>query len=203
DQYQANPEAYLAEHPLELHDELLKFTARNTDWKYDELIAKLTPLPPGRSFEVGRNLFRAANCVGCHKLNGEGHELGPDLAKMEASRHTIEHILKAIVEPSVDIDEKYQAFNFLLDSGKTITGTILEETPTQLKVLVDPLARRDPITIERDEIEEQVKSPVSIMPAGLLSNLTEEEIIDLVAYVYARGDEKNRLYHAGHQHHDH
>ncbi len=203
DQYQANPEAYLAEHPLELHDELLKFTARNTDWKYDELIAKLTPLPPGRSFEVGRNLFRAANCVGCHKLNGEGHELGPDLATMEASRHTIEHILKAIVEPSVDIDEKYQSFNFLLDSGKIVTGTILEETPTQLKVLVDPLARREPLTIERDEIEEQVKSPVSIMPVGLLNNLTEEEIIDLVAYIYARGDEKNRLYHAGHQHHDH
>lgn len=203
DQYQANPEAYLAEHPLELRDELLKFTARNTDWKYDDLIAKLTPLPPGRSFEVGRNLFRAANCVGCHKLNGEGHELGPDLASMDASRHTIGHILKAIVEPSAEIDEKYQSFNFLLDSGKIITGTILEETPTQLKVLVDPLARRDPITIDRDEIEEQVKSPVSIMPAGLLNNLTEEEIIDLVAYVFARGDEKNRLYHAGHQHHDH
>ncbi len=203
DQYQANPDVYLAEHPLELHDELLKFTARDTDWQYDELISKLAPLPPGRSFEVGRNLFRAANCVGCHKLNGEGHELGPDLATMEASRHTIEHILKSIVEPSVDIDEKYQSFNFLLDSGKVITGTILEETPAELKVLVDPLARRDPITIERDEIEQQVKSPVSIMPAGLLNNLTEEEIIDLVAYLYARGSDKDRLYHADHHHHDH
>jgi len=203
DQYQANPEAYLAEHPLELHDELLKFTARNTDWQYDELISKLSPLPQGRSFEVGRNLFRAANCVGCHKLGGEGHDLGPDLTTMDASRHTIEHILRSTVEPSAQIDEKYQSFNFLLDSGKVVTGTILEETPAELKVLVDPLARRDPITIDRNEIEEQVKSPVSIMPAGLLSNLTEEEIIDLVAYIYARGDEKHRLYHAGHQHHAH
>ncbi len=203
EQYQANPEAYLAEHPMELHDELLKLTARNTEWQYADLISKVSPLPSGRSFEVGRNLFRAANCVGCHKLNGEGHELGPDLATLEASRHTLEHILKSIVEPSVEIDEKYQSFNFLLDSGKIVTGSILEETPTELKVLVDPLARRDPITIQRDEIEEQVKSPVSIMPAGLLNNLTEEEIIDLVAYIFARGNERDRLYHAGHSHHDH
>jgi putative heme-binding domain-containing protein len=110
---------------------------------------------------------------------------------------------KSIIEPSADIDEKYQSYNFLLDSGQVVTGSIVEETPTELKVLVDPLARRDPLTLQKDEIDEQVKSPVSIMPAGLLSKLTEEEVIDLIAYVFARGNSKHPLYQSDHHHHDH
>jgi hypothetical protein len=38
------------------------------------------------------------------------------------------------------------------------------------------------------------------MPKGLLSKLTREEILDLIAYVYSRGDNTNMLFHAGHKH---
>jgi putative heme-binding domain-containing protein len=203
DQYTANPEKYLADNQLEIRDELLKFIARDTDWKYDDLIAKFSPLPKDRSFEVGRNLFRAANCVGCHQFGGEGYALGPDLAKMEPKKETIEHILRSIVEPSVEIDAKYRSFRFLLDSGKVVTGTIVEQTDSQVKVLVDPLAMRDPMVIEKDEIEQQVESTVSIMPAGLLNKLTEEEVVDLIVYVFAKANPKHKIYHAGHGHHNH
>lgn len=203
DAYTADPEKYLAANPMEIRDELLKFIARDTDWKYDDLIAKFSPMPKDRSFEVGRNLFRAANCVGCHQLGGEGHALGPDLATMDPKKHTIDHILRSIVEPSVEIDAKYRSFRFLLDSGKVVTGTVVEETDSQFKLLVDPLAMREPTVINKDEIEQQVESTVSIMPAGLFNKLTEEEVIDLIVYVFAKANPKHAIYHAGHGHHNH
>ncbi|MFO0816439.1 MAG: PVC-type heme-binding CxxCH protein [Pirellulales bacterium] len=200
DEYQANPEQYLAAHPLPLADELLKSIGRNTEWKFDDLIPTVRQLPPGRAFEVGKNLFKAANCVGCHKLGGEGRELGPDLAKLDPKKRTTDHLLRSIVEPSKEIDEKYQSHVFVLDSGKTVTGMIVAETPTEVKVLVDPLAKGEPAVLAKSEIEERRKSTASIMPQGLLNKLTREEILDLVAYVLAGGDKKHALY-GDHQHH--
>jgi hypothetical protein len=77
---------------------------------------------------------------------------------------------------------------------------IIEETSDVVRVVVDPLAKVGPATIEKAVIEARYKSSVSIMPKGLLSKLTREEILDLVAYVYSRGDNKNMLFHADHKH---
>jgi putative heme-binding domain-containing protein len=198
EEYQRNPDAYLAANPLPLKDELLKFTGRNTEWKFDDLIGSVKPIPHGRSFEVGKNLFRVANCVACHKLNNEGRELGPDLTKIEPAKQTTDHLLRSILEPSKEIAEKYQSYTFVLTSGKQVTGMIVEETASQVKVLVDPLAKGEPAVLQKEDIEERSKSTTSIMPMGLLSKLTREEILDLLAYVSAKGDKKNELFEMHH-----
>lgn len=198
--YQRNAEAYLAKNPLPVKDELLKLVGRNTEWKYDDLVGGVKPLPAGRSFEVGRNLFKVANCVGCHKLGGEGRELGPDLTKIEPAKHTTENLLRSLLEPSKEIAEKYQSHTFVLDSGKVLVGMIVEETADQVKVLADPLAKGDPAVIQKAEIEERTKSPTSIMPQGLLNKLTREEILDLLAYVFAKGDKKHPVFGEHHHH---
>ncbi|MCO6457097.1 MAG: HEAT repeat domain-containing protein [Pirellulaceae bacterium] len=200
EQYQANPEAYLAANPLPLKDEMLQFSARNTEWKYEDLSGVVAQLPHGRAFEVGKSLFRVANCVACHKLNGEGNEVGPDLTKIEPKKHTVEHLLRSMLEPSQEIAEKYQSNVFVLDTGKVVTGMVIEEDAEQVKLLVDPLAKADPVVVRKAEIEERMKSPVSIMPLGLLNKLTQEEILDLLAYIYAKGDQKHMLYQMHHQH---
>ena len=193
-EYQSSPAEYLAAHPLEMKDELLKFIGRNTDWKFEQLVEHVSPLPHGRSFDVGKNLFKFANCVACHKLNGEGQTLGPDLTKLDPKKQTTQHILQSIIDPSKDIDEKFQSNVFVLNSGKAITGMIVDEKPDHFKVLIDPLAKAPPVTVKKSEIDERVKSPLSIMPKGLLNKLTQEEILDLIAFVYAKGDKKNMLF---------
>ena len=198
--YQANPEAYLAANPLPLRDELLKLLGRNTEWKYDDLIGDVKKLEHGRSFEVGKNLFKVANCVGCHKFNNEGRELGPDLTKIEPAKHTTDLLLRSILEPSKDIAEKFQSHSFVLNSGKVVTGMIVEETATQVKVLVDPLAKGEPAVFQKSDIDERSKSKVSIMPQGLLNKLTREEILDLLTYVFAKGDKKHPLFGEHHHH---
>ena len=200
EQYQASPQAYLAANPLAIKDELLELSTRGRQWQYDDLIVDMQPLPMGRSFEVGKELFKVASCTGCHQLNNEGVVFGPDLAKLDPKKHTIEHILRSILEPSKDIDEKYQSYTFLLDSGKVITGMIVEETEDVVKVVVDPLAKDAATIIQKNEIEERTKSQVSLMPLGLLDKLSREEILDLIGYVYAGGNKDDKLFmdHANH-----
>jgi len=203
EQYQLNPEAYLAANKLEIKDELLELNSRGQEWNYDDLIASMQPkLPMGRSFEVGKELFKVASCTGCHKLNDEGQVFGPDLATLDAKKQNVKHILMSILEPSKDIEEKYQSYTFVLDSGKTVTGMITKEDKEAVHVVVDPLAKDSATVVPVADIEERIKSDVSMMPKGLLDKLSREEIIDLIAYVYAKGDAKHMLF-SDHQHHDH
>jgi putative heme-binding domain-containing protein len=132
--------------------------------------------------------------VACHKLNNVGRELGPDLTKIEPARHTTEILLRSLLEPSKEIAEKYQSYSFLMSSGSTVTGMIVSETPTEVRVLADPLAKGEPAVLEVSEIEERKKSTISIMPQGLLNKLTQEEILDLMAYIHSKGDKKNELF---------
>lgn len=89
-----------------------------------------------------------------------------------------------------------------MDSDAIITGMVVEETDKEIKVMVDPLAKGDPTVLDKEEIVGQKVSSVSTMPQGLLNKLTKEEILDLMAYVLARGDKKHPAFH-GHEHGDH
>ena len=201
EEYQVNPEAYLAAANLPIKDDLLKFNTRSHEWTFDELASDVKMLPMGRSFEVGKQLFKVASCVGCHKLDNEGQVFGPDLAKLDAKKQTTEHLLQSIVDPSKVIDDKFQSYTFLLASGKVITGMIVDSTADEIHVVIDPLAKGKPTIINKDDIEDQTKSTVSMMPKGLLNKLTREEIFDLLAFVYAKGDKNNKMF--GHEHHNH
>ena len=78
---------------------------------------------------------------------------------------------------------------------------ITEETDAVVKVVVDPLANSAATIIRKHDIEDQTKLNVSLMPQGLLDKLSREEILDLVAYVYTRGNKQDKLFlDHGHQH---
>ncbi len=194
DAYEANPDAYLASHPLPLRDELLAGVGRNKEWAYDDLITAVKAMPAGRSFEMGRKVFAVANCVGCHKLGDTGQDFGPDLTALDPARRTAEHLLKSICEPSHDIAEKFQSNTFVLDSGRVVTGMVIAESAEECRVMVDPLARCEPVVVTKGAIDERTKSPVSIMPKGMLNRLSQEEILDLMAYLLAGGDRAHPIY---------
>lgn len=198
--YQANPEQYLADNPIPILDDLLKLSSRGREWKLDELVGDIDPLPMGRSFEVGKELFKVASCVSCHKLGDQGLVFGPDLAKLDVKKHTTLHILKSLIEPSKEIDDKFRSQIFILNSGKMITGMIVKETDDTIHIVIDPSAKGKPTILARIDIEEQLKSDVSLMPKGLLDKLSREEILDLIAYVMARGDKTDKQYEHDHNH---
>ncbi len=199
EEYQSNPQAYLAKVNLPVQDELLTMNTRSREWTYDELAGELSELMHGRSFEVGKELFKVASCTGCHKLSDEGVVFGPDLTKLEGKKQLPESLLRSIVEPSKEIDEKFQSKIFVLDDGRTITGMVVQESEQEIQVVINPLAKDKPTVVEPGSIAAEKKSEVSLMPKGLLDKLSREEILDLLAYVYAKGDQNHKLYE-GHDH---
>ena len=200
EEYQADPEAYLAANPLEIRDELLTVSTRGREWTYDELISSASPLPPGRQFKVGKELFKVAGCVACHRLGDEGKVFGPDLAKLDEKKRTPEYLLRSLLEPSKDIEEKYRSHSFVLQNGKVIIGMIVKDSPTTVEVVIDPAAKDAATPIEKSSILNQTVSEASIMPEGLLSKLSREEILDLLGYIYAGGDMKNEIFAECHDH---
>jgi putative heme-binding domain-containing protein len=162
-------------------------------------------MEPGRSYGAAKQMFTVAACVACHKMDGVGQNIGPDLTKLDA-KLTPSDILREILEPSKKIDEKYRTEVIITAEGKSISGLVIEENDTVVKLVQNPLASADATEIPKDEIEDRQKSPVSIMPQGALDKLTRDEILDLIAYLAARGDPKHPLFRgSGHAHggHDH
>ncbi len=200
DEYLASPDTYLTNNSLPVKDSLLSMTGRNHEWTIAELSADIKALKHGRAFEVGKQLFKVANCVACHQLNGEGRVFGPDLAKLDPKKRTAEHILESMIEPSKVIDDKFRSWTFVLAAGKTLTGMIMKETDDEVHVVIDPLAKDKPTILKVEDIDDRVKSDLSLMPKSLLSRLTQEEIFDLFAYVYSAGNKDHMLFHGYHNH---
>jgi putative heme-binding domain-containing protein len=191
--YLADPAAYLAARPLVIKDDLLKDRRPRTEWTLADLEADVAALEKGRSFVHGRELFRTASCVSCHKLGDAGNAFGPELAKLDAKMTPVE-ITRHILEPSLKIDEKYRSLTIQTDDGRSITGLVVEETPSEVAIVENPVAKAEPVRIKKADIEARRASPVSIMPKGLLDKLTRDEVLDLVAYVAARGEQSSSLF---------
>jgi putative heme-binding domain-containing protein len=191
--YLADPKAYLAAHPLEIKDELLRDRRPRTEWTLADLEGGLAAMEKGRSFLHGRELFRTASCIACHKMGDAGNAFGPELAKLDAKMTPVE-IARHILEPSLKIDDKYRSTTVITAAGRSVTGLVVADTPTELALVENPVAKADPVRIAKDMIEERTTSPVSIMPKGLLDKLSRDEVLDLVAYVAARGDEASALF---------
>ncbi len=199
DAYQDDSAAYLAKVSLPIQDALLA-NQRNHEWKFDEFAEDIEMFGHGqRSFEVGKQVFKVAACQACHRLDGEGIQVGPELAKLDEKKKNVEHILRSIVEPSKEIEPKFRSYLFALDSGQVMTAMVLEETGDAYTVVENPLAKSKPVVISKDEIVDKKESPKSIMPEGLLNKLTREEILDLAAFVLSGGNKDHEMYQ-DHQH---
>jgi putative heme-binding domain-containing protein len=188
DAYLENPEAYLAKNPLPVKDELLKYNRPRTEWKLEELADAIKEMEVngGRNFANGRQMFTVATCVACHKFAGQGNDFGPDLTQLDpkvfkSPFDVTDHIL----DPAKRIEDKYAMYRIVLDTEKVITAMIVEEKDGVVKVIENPLASAKPLELKATAIVERKKLTTSIMPKGLLDKLTREEVLDLLAYVWA------------------
>ena len=129
----------------------------------------------------GRELFASekAKCGTCHQVGGKGGKVGPDLTRIGRIRSKRD-LMEAIVFPSASFVRDYEAYSIVLKDGRVVSGLILRETEDAV-VVQQQLG--EPLTIRRSDIEQQVVSPVSIMPKGLEKALSEEELADVIAYL--------------------
>ena len=143
-----------------------------------------------RDFENGRRTFAAARCIVCHRFGGDGGATGPDLTQA-AGRFQVQDVVEAIVEPSRVVSDQYKASIVQTADGKVVTGRIVSESPDAITVVTDPEDSSKAVVVPRSSIEEILSSATSLMPAGLLDPLNDDEVLDLVAYVLSRGNKKD------------
>jgi hypothetical protein len=155
-------------------------------WTAADLVPKLDRLSHGRSFSGGRLAFATAQCATCHRMGKPGGDFGPDLTAV-AARFSRRDILDSILEPSKVIDEKYRNTLFTLKDGSSVTGTIDHEEDGKVFVRTSPLSGQT-TTLGKADIVRREQSPISPMPPGLLNVLTENQILDLLAYLESGGD---------------
>jgi putative heme-binding domain-containing protein len=126
---------------------------------------------------AGKALFKK-HCAACHQLFGEGEKVGPDLTT--ANRKDRDFLLASIVDPSAVIRPEYLGHVIHTTDGRVLTGLIVERNPGKL-VIVN--AKGERIGLAPAQVESLEESPVSVMPEGLLTALTPQEVRDLFGYL--------------------
>ncbi len=161
-------------------------------WTVDSVLAAAATGMGNRSrnFEHGKRTFAAARCIVCHRYSGDGGATGPDLTQA-AGRFKLKDLVEAIVEPSKAVSDQYQAHVIQTTRGKVHTGRIISETEADITVVTDPEDASKFVVIKRDDIDEMFAANQSLMPAGLLDQLNEQEVLDLLAYTLSRGNRRD------------
>ncbi len=152
-------------------------------WKVDDLKDELESGIRGRSPEIGKRLFAEASCAGCHKMQGQGGAIGPELSDVfERWKGDRVGILREVLEPSHKVDAKYVMQRILTVDGRTVTGVLLSEDDDKVTLLSNPEAK-EPTVILQDDIEAMVPSSVSMMPKALMDQYTKDEVFEVLAYL--------------------
>ena len=126
---------------------------------------------------AGQKVF-AKVCGQCHKIHGEGQDVGPDITLN--GRNSYEQLLSNVFDPSLVIGAAYQARTVATTEGRVLTGLTVEDSPERITLKIQGGKLE---TIPRDQIEETRLSPLSMMPEGLEKQITQQEMIDLWAFL--------------------
>jgi putative heme-binding domain-containing protein len=102
--------------------------------------------------------------------------------------------LESIVVPSKVISDQYEAVTIATTDGRAITGRIVNLSDDNLMLSPDMLDPNKMVNVKRKEIEVMMRSPVSMMPEGLLNSLHAGEIQDLMAYLLSRGNRQAAMF---------
>jgi putative heme-binding domain-containing protein len=127
--------------------------------------------------KAGRALF-TKHCAACHRLNGEGGSVGPELT--HANRADRDFLLVSLVDPSAVIRKEYLSYTAETRDGRLVTGVVTAQTAATVTLTN---AKAEPTTLKRDEIASLRESAVSLMPEGLLTALKPQELRDLFGYL--------------------
>jgi putative heme-binding domain-containing protein len=132
--------------------------------------------------ERGKALFMGTStmqCKTCHRVKDEGGRVGPDLSAI-GKKLSREQILESLAEPSKTIAQEYRTQLVQTSVGRTFTGVIVAKTASEM-VIRDAQDKETRLKI--DEIELTTAQPQSMMPEGLLRDLTPQQAADLLDYL--------------------
>jgi len=127
---------------------------------------------------AGKLVFQK-HCASCHRFDGIGHAVGPDLLAVLGNKSQ-EDILIAVFDPNREVDPRYRAYQVTTTDERVLTGILVAETPTSI-TLRRPDGAED--TLLRKAILSFQATPMSLMPEGLEKELQPQDVANLLAYL--------------------
>lgn len=169
--------------PVEPRDPIGSNRAFVKSWMIDDFPVDLQAELRGRSLEIGERLFVEATCALCHKVNGTGGAVGPELTDV-LKRWKGDHrgILREILDPSHKIDPKYAVQVIYTIDGLIVSGIVDSEDKEAITILENPEAKK-PTVIAIKDVDERVRSSKSMMPKALLDRFSRDEILEILNYL--------------------
>lgn len=146
--------------------------------------------PPDRAREIpelaggnwlrGKHLFFGDQqaCSKCHQVGGTGGKVGPDLSNL--IHRDLASVLKDIQQPSAAINPDHVAYNVALTDGESLTAVAVGGNEREV-VFADASGKA--VVIPKNRIVSMRPSSLSLMPEGLLLNLSEQQKRDLLAFL--------------------
>ncbi len=161
-----------------------KLAAFEAARKADDPLARWRECIEGGDSKAGKQIFSEkaeAACMRCHKVKGEGGDVGPDLAEV-GKKMGREYVLQSIVDPNAVIAKGYDNIMVTLKNGDIIAGLLSNETGDEiaLKNPADAKLQR----VKKADVKERMSLP-SAMPPGMGEILTKRELRDVVQYLSA------------------
>ena len=188
--------------PDELRSEATALVHNDTDWGVRQEANTLLPapktasgrtLPPIRELAArdgdptrGHAVFfaeaknaSAVACGSCHRVQGQGRWVGPDLSTI-GTKYGKEELIRSILYPSAAIGYNNKTHVLATTDGRVLTGLVVEESPDRI-ILKTAEGKRE--TVPSKDVEDHKISEVSLMPEGLAGFLSDRDFSDLIAYL--------------------
>ncbi len=126
---------------------------------------------------AGREIY-LGRCASCHRLHSEGGDVGPDLTGYQ--RHDLNSLLLAISDPNAEVREGFENYSVETRDGQRIVGFLADQDDRIVEIR--PVGGQR-LIIEKPEIVNMESLGGSLMPAGLLSDLDDQAVVDFFAYL--------------------
>ncbi len=145
-----------------------------------QLVASLGNAKRGRELYLNN---KALACISCHRLEGVGGQVGPDLTRVWDTQ-SVEKLLEALIDPSKEIKEGYQTYVATTTKGLIFSGLKISQNANEV-VLRDATGKD--VRLAAKDVEQLTASKKSLMPDDVVKHLTFNQFLDLVAFLRDRG----------------
>lgn len=143
----------------------------------DDFKKRLTPESLVRANRAAGRVVFQKTCANCHKFFDAGGDIGPNITGSQ--RTNLDYLLHTLIDPSAAVANDYRMQIIETTEGRVITGLVVAESEAAVTIRTV----NEKIVVPKTEIESRTTSPLSMMPEGMLQNLSPEEVRHLFAYL--------------------
>lgn len=177
----SNPNKPSKNNPKEMVVKVPRFDKNNPhqlgNIAYDEIVVQMQTVKGNA--KLGKRLYKEQSCAACHSIEPGAKAIGPQLMDI-GQRYQRNELLESILKPTAKIAQGFTTQIIATDDGLTHTGFVTREAGDEIELKT---SEGKTVKIDKNTIEARKDSKNSVMPEGLVNNLTVEELASLITYL--------------------